>query len=301
MKAFDRGQCKRPGNGGGSGFTLVELMIVIVIMVILAAAAVPLFNGYAQRAKDSKAIAECRQVVQAAQVKANDLYAAGTLEITQTNNSIAKYNEEIKKLADVKGQIEDGPTVDGTAQITFVMYECENGTRVRYDVTKNPKYAVETAEAPLTVIKDWTKKADQWLADIVAAKPSANRLDRQDLIAAAIENGGLLKVDDEIKKGTPFEKQTLYWRPYYIGNFKENPQMVLYATTYDASGKNNHGGWDARLVYADGKVYVSQPTGYDKNPGGTIIAEWAGNKDVTAIKDYSALETWLQDHNFTTK
>lgn len=298
MKALDRGRRNRTDR---SGFTLVELMIVVVIMVILAAAAVPVFTGYAKRAKDSKAIAECRLAVQAAQVKAGDLYAAGKLAITTTNNTISDYNDEILALANVKGKILQGPTVDESSQVVFVLYECENGTQVRYDFTKNPKYAVMAQDAPLTVIKDWTKKADQWLADIVAANPSATRVDRQDLIASAIDNGGLLKVDNDIKKGTPYENQTLYWRPYYIGNFKDNPQMVLYATTYDPNSSNQQGSWDARLVYADGKVYVSPPTGYDKNPSGTGIAEWAGNSNVKAIENYTELEQWLSNRNFTIK
>lgn len=286
MKAFDRGQCKRPGNGGGSGFTLVELMIVIVIMVILAAAAVPLFNGYAQRAKDSKAIAECRQVVQAAQVKANDLYAAGTLEITQTNNSIAKYNEEIKKLADVKGQIEDGPTVDGTAQITFVMYECENGTRVRYDVTKNPKYAVETAEAPLTVIKDWTKTANDYVIDFFKNnnKNQIGSYDRYKMYQDMIDKGQIkeLPVDKEIKGGTPFENTDLYWRPYYIGNNKVNAEdvtSVLYAVS------QGNGGWKASLVYVDGDVYVStQRHAYNGTPEGANIANLKDCETTEAVR-----------------
>lgn len=287
MKAFDRGQKNQKTSGG---FTLVELMIVIVIMVILAAAAVPLFGGYAQRAKDSKSIAECRQVVQAAQVKANDLYAAGLLKVTQTNNTISEHNEEIKKLANVNGKVEQGPTVDESAQVVFVLYECENGVRVRYDVTKNPKYVVETAEAPLTVLKDWTQKADKWLADIITSKPTAQSIDRKDVINAAEENGGLLKVAGDLTQGTSYENQSLYWRPYYIGNFKENPQTVLYADI----GHTGHGTWSAKMVYVDGEVYISP------KKGGIGIAEWGQNGENTP-KDYNELKKWLTDKGFTKK
>lgn len=287
MKAFDRGQKSQKNN---SGFTLVELMIVIVIMVILAAAAVPLFGGYAQRTKDSKSIAECRQVVQAAQVKANDLYAAGLLKVTQTNNTISEYNEEIEKLANVNGEIEQGPTVDESAQVVFVLYKCGNGVRVRYDVTKNPKYAIETAEAPLTILKDWTQKADRWLADIITSKPTAQNIDRKELIKSAEDNGGLLKVADDLTQGTSYEKQALYWRPYYIGNFKDNPQTVLYAD----SGTTGHGTWSAKMIYVDGEVYVSPAK------GGINIAEWGQNGEKTP-KNYDELKVWLAEKGFTKK
>lgn len=46
------------------GFTLVELMIVIVIMVILAAAAVPVFTGYTDRAKEAICMTKLASVSQ---------------------------------------------------------------------------------------------------------------------------------------------------------------------------------------------------------------------------------------------
>lgn len=54
----------KTGSRQSAGFTLVELMIVIVIMVILAAAAVPVFTGYVERAREGICITNLSSVSQ---------------------------------------------------------------------------------------------------------------------------------------------------------------------------------------------------------------------------------------------
>lgn len=56
------------------GFTLVELIVVLVILAILAALLIPALTGYIDKANKDKVVAECRQVVVAAQTVASEAY-----------------------------------------------------------------------------------------------------------------------------------------------------------------------------------------------------------------------------------
>ena len=56
------------------GFTLVELIVVLVILAILAALLIPALTGYIDKANKDKVVAECRQVVVAAQTVASESY-----------------------------------------------------------------------------------------------------------------------------------------------------------------------------------------------------------------------------------
>lgn len=74
------------------GFTLVELIVVLVILAILAALLIPALTGYIDKANKDKVVAECRQVVVAAQTVASEAYGQN-----KTINSASV--KEIKELA----------------------------------------------------------------------------------------------------------------------------------------------------------------------------------------------------------
>lgn len=270
------------------GFTLVELMIVIVIMVILAAAAVPLFGGYAQRAKDSKSIAECRQVVQAAQVKANDLYAAGVLKIE--GNLDKQYQNEIIILANVKGKILSGPFVETDSKVIFLRYECENGVIVRYDIRENPAYAVEEGETAYTRVENWIKKSEDWKKEWLDENPGKTTPGRDVLIEMASKDE-LLKVDPTYTTNTPFSDTDQFWRPYYIGSMDSGLTVL-----YSADSKSGVANWRGYLVYVEGEIYVSTKThDYSGKPEGANVA---GLKDAKTYEDVNA---WLLANGFRLK
>ena len=63
--------------------------------------------------------------------------------------------------------------------------------------------------------------------------------------------------------------------------------MVLFANT----AAETHGGWSAKLIYVDGKVYQAP----DKS--NINIAGWGtGN---SPVYDYNSLQTWLEDNKYT--
>lgn len=95
-------QNKRKKEGG---FTLVELIVVLVILAILAALLIPALTGYIDKAKDKNTIAETRQCVMAAQTLADEDYAAGTAASDGTSTTTKCTVAEIKKLAEVKGDV----------------------------------------------------------------------------------------------------------------------------------------------------------------------------------------------------
>ncbi len=107
-------QQKRRSKKGG--FTLVELIVVLVILAILAALLIPALTGYIDKARDKQIIAECRQVVMAAQTIYDETYGKGaTTEIkadyTSKDTILGKDStkgimseSEILKLAELDGK-----------------------------------------------------------------------------------------------------------------------------------------------------------------------------------------------------
>ena len=97
-------QQKRRSKKGG--FTLVELIVVLVILAILAALLIPALTGYIDKAKQKRIVAETRQCVMAAQTLYDEAYGK--------NSSATEENvktDELKKLAEVKGDISDRKSV----------------------------------------------------------------------------------------------------------------------------------------------------------------------------------------------
>lgn len=278
------------------GFTLVELMIVIVIMVILAAAAIPLYQGYVQRARESKAIAECRQVVQAAATKAAEMYAG-----RQDLDKLSTHNDEILELAGTKGTILEGPTADANGRVTYVQYQSANKIVVLYDIRENPEYSIQTKKPPLTVIEDWTKEMLEYTTEYIEeykkltgkTNPGRDAVMRAYLNDEKEKDRKFLEVDRKFVQGTIYEPKPpknqevsgLYWRPYYLGS-GDSTKVFLYANG-EVDKESPHAGWSAKLVYVDGKIYVGSGNG------------GIGISDV--YKYQGPLEDYLKEKGFTLK
>lgn len=123
------------------GFTLVELIVVLVILAILAALLIPALTGYIDKAKQKNAVAECRQVVMAAQTLYDEKYgndknlSVSTITIKASGGTISF--AEVAKLAEVTASkiklIEIG-TGDNANKIAKVQYEGSNGYQVEYTI-----------------------------------------------------------------------------------------------------------------------------------------------------------------------
>ncbi len=141
------------------GFTLVELIVGMIILAILAALLIPAMTGFIDKAEEKRAVAETRQVVEAAQTYASEVYAMGSVKVrvkfnnsihtiyltknTPTYNSATFYNataipsrqprtcETMKVLSEVDGTI-DKITINDKGQITLVRYTSKNNVTIEY-------------------------------------------------------------------------------------------------------------------------------------------------------------------------
>lgn len=130
------------------GFTLVELIVVLVILAILAALLIPALTGYIYKAKDKSITAETRQAVMAAQTLVDEKYASDQkTEITvgSVDNSSVKI-DDIKKLAEVNGEISDVQVKDG--KVTKLVYS-NGGKTCTYNgsaTSDGDRYKVEKVQ-----------------------------------------------------------------------------------------------------------------------------------------------------------
>lgn len=267
------------------GFTMVELIVVIVIILVLAALLVPVMLRYITKANKASAIAECREVVSASQRVAVDLYAKGSLTYRLLNDNKDTILEEANAHGSFATDIE---YEEDDATILSFEYETKKEILVVYDINHDPQiYIDEDGSASLTAINSFIKKASDYIAQFKQNNPDANRLDRNDVISELLKNGGeLLPVSNSQKKGTNYQDKDLYWHPYYLGGYKNDTPVVLFANT----SSTNHGGWRSNLVYVNGKVYQSSKE--DDN-----IASW-GAADQNTVIDYTTAAEWLLAHGY---
>lgn len=109
------------------GFTLVELIVVLVILAILAALLVPALTGYIDKANKDKVVAECRQVVVAAQTVASEAYG-------QNKAIDGKAVLEIKTLSEAPDTWFYTVTIDAKNTVTSVVFT-DGATTVTYSKT----------------------------------------------------------------------------------------------------------------------------------------------------------------------
>lgn len=251
------------------GFTLVELIVVLVILGILAALLIPALTGYIDNANEKKAISECRQVVNATQTVASQLYGENSFSISNMNEE----KNEIIKLSETNGTIKLFSFDTGTAKVRRLYYDSGTLT-VKYDATATPKYTVNDFGDFLDEIVNIGTEAGSnggWI--------SSNRFERQNQIAKYLEeNGSFQEVDQEILSKINYNKK-LYWKPYSLIDNNRIVGTVLFANDSEI----NHGGWQAPVVYVNGKYYKSN----NKN-----IAALSG------IKSYIEAEDWLLKNGF---
>lgn len=119
------------------GFTLVELIVVLVILAILAALLVPTLTKYIDKAKEKNAVAECRQVVMAAQTLYDEEYGKrkdATISITfgdATGDTIKL--QTVADLAEVTKTNITKITAGNNNKINLVQYTGPNGIKIKYD------------------------------------------------------------------------------------------------------------------------------------------------------------------------
>lgn len=98
---------------------------------------IPALTGYIDKAKEKDIIAETRSAVMATQTLVDEAYAgadigADTVKIDSGNVTV----ENIKKLAEIEGTINETDVKITNGKVTGLVYE-KNGKKCTYSVTGN--------------------------------------------------------------------------------------------------------------------------------------------------------------------
>ncbi len=126
------------------GFTLVEIIVVLVILAIMAGFAIPAYNGYIDKAKQSEVLAEGRTLLIAAQTVGQEQYGKnGDLKADAGTKEAIIY-AAVKSLSDTKGIFK--LTFDAKGIVTAATLQNEKKTHVAtFTGTAWSVAAVETA------------------------------------------------------------------------------------------------------------------------------------------------------------
>lgn len=275
------------------GITLVEVIVIAVILGIMAAILIPSFSGYLRKSDESAAIAQCHQVVNAADAVVGAAYktdrlTTDTFELTEERQDLIG---EILKKAEAGGSIFSASlSADQKGNLILVNYETADGIKVVYD----EEWEYHGRKALYSVVKNFFGRLDQYVEDttqffldekngIVIRDENGKYLQIKDADGIAKygkEKEPLLKVDPVYTEGIKVEGNgTLYWKPYLMKNGK----TFLFASV----GNTDQGGWRAYLLYIDGKVYRVNPEKADNHEYWVQIAGVKDHRDKPQdVRDY---------------
>lgn len=295
-----------------NGFTLIELMVVLVILGILASIAVPSFTGYIDKQKEKDAIAECRQVVAAAQNMYNDRLTKNDPATIYDNINYS----EVAELAGVKGTItkiypyttlydtskegdaNNSDAFENSYRVSGVTYTAENGVHVRYLYNDEKIYKVtnENIYTPLEeYIKDYQQTVKKLIDDGKITNMWQQRSDyAREYLKHQNEQGNMetfLQVEPSLL-GEQNKGKELYWQPYYISNGTSGPKdstsTLLFATPKNGTEATNvHNGWKGYLIYFKGHIYESDEYNSKED---IYVSNVASLKDCKSDED---VEKWL--------
>lgn len=258
------------------GFTLVELIIVVAVLAILVGLLAPSYTQYVKKSKITKCGAQ-REGIERAYTLAclEDSTLSGCMD-TMTLETVTGGNP-IGYLAE-HGYLEKGEAKCPVHRELYKLRLQKSGNHVR------PAAICPCVETVYTYIEQAQKLWDSGNFGSLGT----NKKDTELIKQFYADNGNTLpEVSGTFKTGTYFENQTLYWRPYIIREGKG--KTVLYASS---NNSGTHDGWNAGLVYVDGKVYQSTKVEGDTHKQGNIASL---NK---VGGDYKTVDEWAQANGF---
>lgn len=233
------------------GFTLTEIIVVLVVIAVLAAITIPSSIGYINKAKQSKAVAECQEVVHASQIVAVDLYSKN--ELLNENDLLNDENKnQILSLSETAGSIISIDYDINTSKILNLSYLSSNDLLVHYDADTESLYSIDNKipdSAP-----DYTVVAERILIDeeILSTYNQRNKQTQALQVAFLEENEEVYPVLSaseqqmmkELRYTTP---ENLNWRPI----ISATGEIFLAGSTADVSKPNPL----SCVIYYNGNYY----------------------------------------------